>query len=122
MQSYSIIIMYGIMSLMGWYGCVFTTKKVIKEIGFHEKYYPQKYVLPDRKMRKMFGIEKKEIPKWCYREFLMSFVYLAMFLNSTLAYLLFANKLIVAQVFVWGYCIVMGVHMLHFIIFMILYS
>lgn len=64
MEDHTIILTFGIISFMMCYGCVNTTKKMIKEIGIHKKYYPQRYIMPHRKIRKIFNLEKREIPKW----------------------------------------------------------
>ena len=51
MGHHSVIWIFGIISFMGWYMCTFSTKKIIKEVGFHKKYYPKRYIMPSRKMR-----------------------------------------------------------------------
>lgn len=121
MDHYSVILIFGIISFMGWYGCIFSTKKMIKEVGFHEKNYPKRYIMPGRKMRRIFNLNKREIPKWMYYEFIMSFVYIILFMVSTLAYLLSDNKPIVAQVFIWIYGIFMCADTLHIIVCLYLY-
>lgn len=56
MEYYKIILVFGIYSFMGWYACTNTIKKIIKKIGIHRKYYPQNYIMPHRKIRKIFQI------------------------------------------------------------------
>lgn len=113
MGHHSIILIFGIMSFIGWYGCTFSTKKMIKEVGFHKKYYPERYIMPNRKIRRFFNLKKREIPKWIYCEFLMSFAYIALFGVSTFVYLLSDDKPLVAELFIWIYGIFMCADMLH---------
>lgn len=53
--------------------------------------------MPNRKIRKLFKLKKREIPKWLYLEFYISFIYIALFVVSTLLYLLLDNKPLIAQ-------------------------
>ena len=121
MGHHSVILIFGIISFMGWYMCTFSTKKIIKEVGFHKKYYPKRYIMPSRKMRRFFNLNKREIPKWIYFEFLMSFVYIILFLVSTLSYLLSDNEPFVAQLFIWIYGIFMCADILHVLVCLCLY-
>lgn len=121
MGHHSVILIFGLYSFMMWYGCVFTTKRMIQQLGFHRKHYPKGYIMPNRKIRRLFGLKKKEIPKWCHCELLMSFVYIALFLVSTLTYLLSDDKLFIAQLFIWIYCILIGADALHVVVCLFLY-
>lgn len=105
MTHYNIILMYGIMAFMGWYGCSHTPKMMISKIGIKRKYYPQNYILPSRKFRKMFKLEKREMPKWIYFELCLSIVYIAYFLLFTLLYFIIDNKFGVVKVFMFIYMI-----------------
>lgn len=122
MGNHSVILIFGIFSFMGWYACAVSTKKVIKEIGFHKKYYPQRYIMPNRKIRKFFKIEKRYIPKWLYYELLISFVYVILFVISTAMYLLSSNKFWVAQLFIWIYGILTCMDMLYVMIWLLKYK
>lgn len=117
---HTIILSFGVFSFMGWYGTAISSRKIIKEVGFHKKYYPKRYIMPSRRFRKFFKLKKIEIPKWLYLEFCMSFVYIGLFVAFLLSYLLF-NKAIVFQAFIWIYAAVMGIDMLHLMICLFLY-
>ena len=116
-----VFIAFAIMSFMGWYASAISTKKTIKEIGIHRMYYPKKYILPNRTMRKIFGLPKKEIPKWLYRELLMSFVYITMFIMSTGMLIVFENKLLIVVVFFVLYIALWGIQILHTVVNLILF-
>lgn len=117
-----VIIAFGIMSFMGWYGSAITSKRTIEEIGYHNKHYPNKYIMPDIKMRKIFGLKKKEIPKWLYRELLMSFVYIAMFIVSAGTILMFDNKPFIAVALFILYIIVWSAQIIHILMNLVLFK
>lgn len=122
MGHHTAILIFGIFSFMGWYGCVFTTKRLIQKGGLHEKYWPKRYVMPNRKIRELYGLKKREIPKWCYFQLKLSFVYIALFLMSLLLYLLLYNKLFVLQFFIWIWCIITGIDMLYVVVCSTIYK
>lgn len=121
MEHRSVILMFAIMSFMGWYGCSFSMKKTIKDVGFHKKYYPQRYVMPNRLIRKLYKLDKREIPKWINCELLMSFIYILWFIISVLVYLLSNDKLSSLQLFIWIYGIFACADSLYVTIFLFLY-
>lgn len=90
---------FSIVCFMEWYSNAVSSKKNIKEIGFHKKYYPKKYIMPSRKMRKIFKLKKREIPKWIYMEFYISFIFLALFIVGWLLYFLLDNKQLIECIF-----------------------
>ena len=108
MGHYVVIMIFGILSFMGWYACVFTTKCLIQQGGLHEKYWPKRYIMPNRKIRRLYGLKKREIPKWCYYQLILSFVYVALFVASLFLYVLLDNKLFVLDFFMWIWCIIVG--------------
>ncbi len=112
MGHHSVIIMFAIWSFMGWYASTAATKRTIKDIGIFEKYYPDKYIMPSRRFRKMFRLKKQEIPKWLYASLCMSFVYIILWVLLIVLYFSLDNKYWVAQIFYWIYGVVMGVHMI----------
>lgn len=121
MGHHTVIMIFGVLSFLGWYGSAISTKREIKEVGFHKKYYPKKYIMPSRKFRKLFKLKKREIPKWLYLEFYVSFVYIALFVISTLLYLLLDNKPLIAQTFFWMYGILMCGDMSRIMFYLFLY-
>ena len=121
MGDHSVFLVFGILSFMGWDASAVATKRVIKEVGFHKKYYPEKYIMPSRRMRHLFKLRKREIPKWLYLEFYISFVYIGLFALFAILYLCLDNKFLIVQTFFWIYCIVMGGDMLRIIIYLFLY-
>ena len=38
MGHHTVIMIFAVLSFMGWYGSAVSTKSVIKEVGFHKKY------------------------------------------------------------------------------------
>lgn len=96
---HEVLCVFAIMAFMGWYADAVAMKKAMKTIRIHAKYYPKKYIMPGRKVRKLLKLEKKEIPKWIYRTFLMSFVYIFVFVISTALILVLKGD---AQIFVAG--------------------
>ncbi len=122
MGHHTVIMIFGILSFMGCYAATISNRKLIKEIGFHKKYYPKRYIMPGRRFRKLFGLRKSEIPKWLYLEFYMSFVYIALFVAFILLYLLLDNKLLVAETFFWIYGILLGVDTFHILVCWLLYK
>lgn len=122
MGHHTVIMIFGILSFMGWYGCAFTTKRLIQQCGLHKKYWPKRYVMPNRKIRRLYGLKKREIPKWCYYQLLMSFVYIDLFVISFLLYLLLVNKLFVLQFFMWIWCVITGLDLLYIVVCSIIYK
>lgn len=93
------IMAFSTVCFMEWYANAVSSKKIIKEIGFHKKYYPKKYIMPSRKMRKIFKLKKQEIPKWIYMNFYISFIFLALFIVGWLLYFLLDNKQFIERIF-----------------------
>ena len=78
--------------------------------------------MPNRKVRRLYGLKKKEIPKWCYSQFILSFVYIALFVTSLLLYLLLDNKLLVLKLFMCIWCVVSGLDGLYIIVCSFIYK
>ncbi len=116
MGHHTAILIFGILSFMGWYGCVFTTKRLIQQSGLNKKYWPKRYIMPNRKIRKIYGLKKREIPKWCYYQLMLSFVYVALLERSLLFYLILDNKLLVLKIFMWIWCAITVVDGLYVIV------
>ena len=121
MGHHKVIIIFGILSFIGWLATVRSVENVRREIGFHRKYYPSKYVMPNRKIRKIFNLKKREIPKWVYKQLFMAVVYIGLFITFTVMYLLSENKLFIAQIFFRIYGLVMCGHMLYVMIFLFIF-
>ena len=85
---HEVLCVFAIMAFMGWYADAVAMKKAMKTIRIHAKYYPKKYIMPGRKVRKLLKLEKKEIPKWIYRTFLMSFVYILFIFSQFYSFLI----------------------------------
>lgn len=121
MGHHKVIMFFGVLSFLGWIGSVGTTKNAIKEVGFHKRYYPSRYVMPNRNLRKLFNLKKQEIPKWVRRELLMSFVYIGLFIVFTLMYLISENKLFISEIFFKIYGVVMFSNLVHTMIFLFIF-
>ena len=75
-----VILWFALLSFMGWYANSLSIRRIIKKVGIRIKFYPAHYIMPSRKMRKIFKLDKKEIPKWTYLSLYLSFVYIILFL------------------------------------------
>ena len=95
---HEVLCVFAIMAFMGWYADAVAMKKAMKTIRIHAKYYPKKYIM--RRKSANSELEKKEIPKWIYRTFLMSFVYIFVFVISATLILVLKGD---AQIFVGVY-------------------
>ncbi len=93
-----VILWFAILSFMGWYANSLSIRRIIKKVGIRIKFYPARYIMPSRKMRKIFKLDKKEIPKWMYFLLYLSFVYIILFLIFVL-YVLIDDELTILQVF-----------------------
>ena len=122
MGYHTAILIFGILSFMGWYACVFTTKRLIQQSGLYKKYWPKRYIMPNRKIRRLYGLKKKEIPKWCYYQFVLSFVYIVLLIITLLLYLLLANKYFVLQFFMWFWCTITVLDSLYIIVCSVIYK
>ena len=100
----------------------FTAKHIIQQSGLHKKYWPKRYIMPNRKIRRLYCLKKREIPKWCYYQLLLSFVYIVLFVISFLLYLLLVNKPFVAQLLMWIYCIVIALDLLYIMVCSFIYK
>lgn len=109
----------GLYSLIGWYGCVFTTKKWIKSIGL--KYYPKGYIMPNRKIRKIFKLKKQEIPKWLYFDLLLSFVYILLFLCTVFVCLFPGKFMFLKFILFYSYEVVVGFNVIQVLICAFIY-
>ena len=99
MEYHQVIFLFGILTLMGWSANAGTAKKLIKEIGYHREYYPKDYIMPGKKIRKIFNLGKREIPKWIYGHLLLALVYVTLFVICTLLVFLTENSPIIAFIF-----------------------
>lgn len=117
-----VILIYAVACFLGWVACTTGMKKVIQSIGINKKYYPQGYIMPGQRMRKFFKLKKQEIPRWCYRTLLLSFVYIAYFVVMSLVYLCVDNKLLIMDLFEYGYIVITGLYAVQFFIFWNLYK
>ena len=86
-----------------------TVKKLIKEIGYHREYYPKDYIMPGRKIRKIFQLGKREIPKWTYCHLLLALVYVTLFVVGTLLVFLTENSPVIAFVFFVIYLVLFAI-------------
>ena len=49
----------------------------IKKVGLNSRYYPKRYVLLPRRIRKLFRIEQRMVPRFLYFELLLSLFFVA---------------------------------------------
>ena len=105
----------------GWDSNSLTIRRIIERVGIRIKFYPAHYIMPSRKMRKIFKLDKKEIPKWMYFSLYLSFVYIILFLIFVL-YVLIDDELTILQVFLYGYGILIVANIIYLTIFAFLYD
>ena len=55
-----VILWFAILSFMGWYANSLSIRRIIKKVGIRIKFYPAHYIMPSRKMRKIFSWIKKK--------------------------------------------------------------
>ena len=59
--------------------CFLGTKKSaldnIKKVGLNSRYYPKRYVLLPRRVRKLFRIEQRMVPRFLYFELLLAMLW-----------------------------------------------
>lgn len=121
MGDFLVLLRFGTIAFMGWYASAVSTKRVIKEVGFHKKHYPEKYIMPSRRMRHLFKLRKREVPKWLYLEFYLSFVHMGLFILFTALYLCLDKKVLIIHAFSWIYGIFMCGDGIRLIIYLFLY-
>lgn len=121
MERYQIILFFAILSFAGWDANSLSIKRIIKRVGIRIKFYPAHYIMPSKKMRKIFKLEKKEIPKWMYFSLYLSFVYIILFFVFLL-YCLIDDKLTILHIFLYGYGILMVADIIYFTFFAFLYK
>ena len=117
-----VILIYAVACFLWWGACTTGVKKVIPSIGINKKYYPQGYIMPGQRMQKFFKLKKQEIPRWCYRTLLLSFVYIAYFIAMSLEYLCVDDKLLIMDLFEYGYIAITALYAVQFFIFWNLYK
>ena len=78
--------------------------------------------MPGQRMRKFFKLKKQEIPRWCYRTLLLSFVYIAYFIAMSLEYLCVDDKLLIMDLLEYGYIAITALYAVQFFIFWNLYK
>lgn len=89
----------GIPYFIAWYLSAIQARKDLKSIHMHQKYYPKKFIMPGRRVRKIFKLEKKMIPKWIYVRFIMSFVFIGLYALFIVLILVLKDKALVVDVF-----------------------
>ena len=122
MERYKIILFFAIWSFAGWDSNSLSIRRIIKRVGIRIKFYPAHYIMPSRKMRKIFKLDKKEIPKWTYLSLYLSFVYIILFLVFLILFLLLDAKVMVMDVFHTVYIIFMWMDVIYSTIFIFLYN
>ena len=70
----TILMLLGI-SLLSFFNCRNSTVGMIKEIGVNSRYYPQRYTVIPRWMKKLFRIKQSKIPKYLYAELIMAIIF-----------------------------------------------
>lgn len=79
-----VLIYFFILTFMLCFNALFEAK-VYRRNGssrkfFHSKNYPEDYILPHRKIRKLFKMKHEMIPKWMYVRLLLVVPYVGIFL------------------------------------------
>lgn len=93
-------------------------KGMIKEIGVNRRYYPKHYAIPRRWIRKVFELEKREIPRFICNEFVVSLFFALLGpLNALIFILSSGNAALVGILGMIHICMIL----IHFIYVSIVY-
>jgi hypothetical protein len=57
------------------YDCQRFTKQMQNKVGIVMRYYPKRYIVPKRWVRKLFGMNSQPLPKYLYFELFVSIIY-----------------------------------------------
>lgn len=91
---------------------------MIKEIGINRRYYPKHYAIPRRWIRKVFELEKREIPRFICNEFVVSLFFALLGpLNALIFILSSGNAALVGILGMIHICMIL----IHFIYVSIMY-
>ena len=88
--------------------------------GFHPKYYPDGYIIPHRRVRKILHLKNEMMPKWMYVYMLSFFVHIPLFIASTVLTLAVRNELFVSVVGVCNLAVILGFRV-YFIVWNMIY-
>ena len=65
-------------TLLSYFNCRNSTIGMINEIGINNRFYPKRYMTLPRKMRRLFSINNKLIPKYLFCELIISIIFVAL--------------------------------------------
>lgn len=82
----------------------------------HIKYWPEKYIMPNAMIRKLYRLKKKEIPKWCYWQFYVSFVYILLFVVGMPLVFFMKNKALITEILLWTYLCIIGLQLTYIVV------
>lgn len=69
---------------------------MIREIGVNRRYYPKHYAIPPRWIRKVFKLEKREIPRFICNEFVVSLFFALLGPLNALTFILSSGNMALA--------------------------
>lgn len=92
MYYYSPIFAFAWISFLVFLALRKTVRTWTSEIGYHKKFYPEKYVKPKRILVRFFKVRQKEIPKFLYIEIFISIFLLLLFPINTIIFLISSKK------------------------------
>lgn len=72
-MDFGLLVFLGVSGL-SFFHCRNLTVGMIKTIGINSRYYPKKYIVPKKWMKKLFKIEQKMIPRCFYCEFFIAII------------------------------------------------
>lgn len=116
------IIMFAFLSIYFTYGSIEGTTKIIRDIGYNSKFFPQCYVKPKRKFIKFFKIERALIPKHLYYEYFVAPIHAVLFPICTSIYLYSNYNKKIGDILFDVYVLVISVNFIYVAICHIIYK
>lgn len=102
-----IILMFLAISVLSFFNCKNSTIEMIKEIGINSRYYPKRYVVVHRGLRKTFRIKQSRIPRYLYFELIIAIVFAVLgLINSVIACFFHFDKKIVGILTMIHVCLI----------------
>ncbi len=118
---YQYIFIFFAYSLLAFFSCKNMSLGMIKKIGINSRYYPQKFIVPPFKIRKMFKIKQKTIPKYLLYELILAIFFLILGLISIILLLLFKTPRITGVLMLFQSCLIV-INVFYFSIMSFRYS
>ena len=82
-----IVLMFFTISLLSFLNCRNSAIGMINKVGINSRYYPKRYIVIQRWMKRIFRIKQSKIPRYLYIELIIAVVFATLGLaNSIIAF------------------------------------